>query len=197
MREGRQPVMLARRLRRSMTPQEVKLWNWLREGPVIQGFHFRRQMPLGRFIVDFACVRARLVVEIDGSQHGSDRGRLRDGNRDRALTALGFQILRFWNHEVDFEKTVVMDTIHAALERALPPPSPAATPPPRAGEDRNPPDPSPRAGRVAGAAGRVGNGATRSSGSLAPPSPAATPPPQAGEDRNPLDPSPLAGRAGP
>ncbi len=120
MREDRQPLALARRLRRSLTPQEVKLWNWLREGPVLQGFHFRRQAPIGRFIVDFACVKSRLIIEIDGSQHGSDHGRLRDRRRDEALAALGFRVLRFWNHEIGLEKTMVMDTIHAALTGALP-----------------------------------------------------------------------------
>ncbi len=123
---------------------------------MLQGFHFRRQAPIGRFIVDFACVKSRLIIEIDGSQHGSDHGRLRDRRRDEALAALGFRVLRFWNHEIGLEKTMVMDTIHAALTGALPPPSPAATPPPQAGEDRPAPDPSPLAGRVAGEAGRVG-----------------------------------------
>jgi very-short-patch-repair endonuclease len=121
MRENRQPVELARRLRQHMTPQEVKLWNWLRESIVPQGFHFRRQVALNRFIVDFACIRAKIVIEIDGSQHGSDEGLRRDNSRDEALVAMGFRILRFWNHEVDRDKQVVLDTIFHALQDRLPP----------------------------------------------------------------------------
>jgi hypothetical protein len=113
---------------------------------------------------------------------------------------MGFHVLRFWNHEVDFEKSVVMDTICATLERRLPPPSPAAPPPPRAGEDQGAPDPSPLAGRVAGEAGRVGLAhecvptISGSEEENPPPSPAAPPPPRAGEDQGASDPSPLAGR---
>jgi very-short-patch-repair endonuclease len=115
MRERQQPVELARRLRQRMTPQEVKVWNWLREGPVLQGHHFRRQPRIGPYIVDFACLGAGLVVEIDGSQHGLDEGVRVDMLRDEALGRLGYRVLRFWNHEVDLSKEVVMDTIFAAL----------------------------------------------------------------------------------
>jgi very-short-patch-repair endonuclease len=121
MREQRQPVALARHLRKTMTPQEVKLWNWLRESLSPQGFHFRRQVPLGSLIVDFACISARLVIELDGSQHGSPKGQERDSKRDMDLNLLGYRVLRFWNYEIDREKSVVMDTIFAALhERHAP-----------------------------------------------------------------------------
>jgi very-short-patch-repair endonuclease len=104
-----------------MTPQEVKLWNWLREGLSPQGFHFRRQAPIGLYIVDFACLRARLVIELDGSQHGSPAGQESDRKRKRELNLLGYRVLRFWNHEIDREKQSVMDTIFAALhERPAP-----------------------------------------------------------------------------
>jgi very-short-patch-repair endonuclease len=104
-----------------MTPQEVKLWNWLREGLVPQGFHFRRQATIARFIVDFACIHAKVVIEIDGSQHGEPMNAHRDDVRDRTLNALGFRVLRFWNHEIDREKQVVMDTIFASLHAATAP----------------------------------------------------------------------------
>jgi very-short-patch-repair endonuclease len=115
MPRSRLPVDLARNLRKRLTPQELKLWNWMREGPVRQGHHFRRQVPIGRFIVDFACLKPALIIEVDGNQHGSDLGRLRDAARDRWLASAGYRVLRFSNHDVDHAKEVVMDTILAAL----------------------------------------------------------------------------------
>jgi len=113
------PSSLPRRLRKVLTPQEVKLWNWLREGFRPLGFHFRRQVPIASFIVDFACLKHDLIVEADGGHHGSDDGLRSDADRDAVLSALGFRVLRFWNHEIDRGKTIVMDTILAALERRL------------------------------------------------------------------------------
>jgi very-short-patch-repair endonuclease len=108
-----------RRLRKMLTPQEVKLWNWLRESMRPQGYHFRRQVPIDRFIVDFACLKAKLIIEIDGGGHGTDSGQAADAARDHILEARGFRVLRFWNHDIDFQKVVVMDTILAALESML------------------------------------------------------------------------------
>jgi very-short-patch-repair endonuclease len=110
---------MPRRLRKQLTPQEVKLWNWLREGFRPLGFHFRRQVPIGAFIVDFACLKHDVIIEADGGGHGSDDALRRDAERDAALSALGFRVLRFWNHEIDREKSIVMDTILAALEKRL------------------------------------------------------------------------------
>jgi very-short-patch-repair endonuclease len=108
---------LSRRLRKQLTPHEVKLWNWLREGPGLQGYHFRRQVAVGRFVADFACLKARLIVELDGGQHGLLVHQIKDQARDQFLKLQGFKVLRFWNHEVDREKQMVMDTIYAALIR--------------------------------------------------------------------------------
>lgn len=91
---------MARRLRKEMTPQEVKLWVHLRKLKE-NGHKFRRQVPLRGYIVDFACFDAKLVVEIDGSQHGSPEGLRRDQMRDETLERGGFRVLRFWNNEVD------------------------------------------------------------------------------------------------
>lgn len=114
-----------------MTPHEVKLWNWLRETIVPAGFHMRRQVAIGDYIVDFACLAARLVIEVDGEQHGTDAGRSADGLRDERLAELGYRVLRFTNREIDREKRVVLDTIYAALSaRAGPHPSPSAPPSP-------------------------------------------------------------------
>jgi very-short-patch-repair endonuclease len=91
---------LARNLRKTMTHQEVKLWVRLRELREL-GFHFRRQSPIARYIVDFECRRRRLVIEVDGMQHGFDQNRMRDAVRDRTLNELGYRILRFANPEID------------------------------------------------------------------------------------------------
>ncbi|MGL5840155.1 MAG: endonuclease domain-containing protein [Sphingorhabdus sp.] len=89
----------ARRLRRDMTGQERKLWRVLREN--FPKAHFRKQVPMGAYTVDFACHRAKLIIEIDGSQHGTDKGVAHDAVRTRFLEAEGYRVLRFWNNEVD------------------------------------------------------------------------------------------------
>ncbi len=80
----------ARWLRNHMTPQEVKLWVHLRYFKE-QGFHFRRQAPIGPLIVDFAEKTRRLVIEVDGSQHGFPGGAADDLSRDRYLSNLGWK----------------------------------------------------------------------------------------------------------
>ncbi len=103
-----------------MTPQEIKLWLRLRLLRP-QGLHFRRQVPLAGFIVDFACLKAMLVIEVDGEQHGLPDGIARDGRRDAALSDAGFRVLRFWNHEVERGLTDVIESIYrAAVERRPP-----------------------------------------------------------------------------
>jgi very-short-patch-repair endonuclease len=123
-----------------MTPQEVKLWNWLREQIVPAGFHMRRQVPIDCYIVDFACLPARLVIELDGAQHGSAEGLQADALRDKRLAALGYEVLRFSNHAVDHQKPSVLETIYAALVRrhAAEPTRPAlrAGHPPLQGRDQ-------------------------------------------------------------
>ena len=99
-----------------MTPQEVKLWVRLRELRE-QGHHFRRQVPKGPYILDFACLRAGLIVEVDGAQHGFDAHVTRDAARDRLLAHRGFRTLRFWNNEIDQNLDGVVETIWNALQR--------------------------------------------------------------------------------
>ena len=88
----------ARRMRRGMTRAEVLLWAKLRGGAI--GYRFRRQAPVGPFVVDFACVEARLVVEIDGATHATAEEVGRDDARTRYLDHEGWRVLRFWNWEV-------------------------------------------------------------------------------------------------
>jgi very-short-patch-repair endonuclease len=115
----------ARQLRKSMTPQEVKLWVQLRALRQ-QGHHFRRQVPKGRYILDFACLRSGLIIEVDGAQHGFDANTLRDTRRDRYLAERGFRTLRFWNNEIDENLDGVIETIWHALQQTKKDASPRA-----------------------------------------------------------------------
>jgi very-short-patch-repair endonuclease len=99
----------ARALRRELTEAEVALWRALRDRR-LAATKWRRQFPMGPFIVDFVCLERRVVVECDGSQHA---GSTRDGHRDAWLAREGFQVVRFWNHEVLKERRNVIDTILA------------------------------------------------------------------------------------
>jgi very-short-patch-repair endonuclease len=125
----------ARALRKRLTPQEVKLWVKLRALKPL-GYHFRRQAPVGRFIVDFICFHAKLVIEADGGQHGLPDGAHADQARDSFLRSQGFRILRFWNSEIDGNLNGVMTQILCVLPP--PPDPPAAGHPPHKGEGQRP-----------------------------------------------------------
>jgi very-short-patch-repair endonuclease len=124
---------IARRLRKTMTQQEVKLWVHLRSWRK-RGFHFRRQSPREGYIVDFVCMRHRLVVEVDGGQHSFDAHAAKDVRRDRNLEGSGFRVLRFWNNEIDRNLDGVLTTIDDALRETTPPGGPSDRHPPPAGE---------------------------------------------------------------
>lgn len=83
-----------------MTTQERKLWNIIRNSQ-IDGLKFKRQVPIGDYIVDFLCVEKMLVIEIDGSQHNTEKVMLYDTKRTEYLNKRGFKVLRFWNNEID------------------------------------------------------------------------------------------------
>jgi very-short-patch-repair endonuclease len=121
----------ARRLRRSMTPQEVKLWVRLREMRT-RGIHFRRQVPRDEYILDFACLRRRVIVEVDGGQHGHGRQGVHDVKRDEYFRRRGFEVLRFWNHEIDSNLDGVIETIYRVSQSRAPTPASlrSADPPP-------------------------------------------------------------------
>jgi very-short-patch-repair endonuclease len=105
----------ARALRKSLTPQEVKLWVKLRELKSL-GFHFRRQAPIGRYIVDFVLFRSQLVIEADGGQHGMPEGAQSNQVRDDFLQSQGFRVLRFWNSDIDANLEGVMESILSELK---------------------------------------------------------------------------------
>ena len=106
----------ARALRKRLTPQEVKLWVKPRELKPL-GFHFRRQAPIGPYIVDFVSFRSQLVIEADGGQHGTHEGTQSDQVRDAFLQSHGFRILRFWNSDIDANLAGVMESILSALKQ--------------------------------------------------------------------------------
>ena len=104
----------ARRLRARTTDTEDRLWRGLRRFSM-SGSHFRRQVPVGPFVADFACLAARLIIEVDGSQHAAAAQTERDAQRTRWLEAEGYRILRFWNNDVAENINGVLETIYAAL----------------------------------------------------------------------------------
>ncbi len=89
----------AKSMRSALTDAELKLWNELRANRLM-GLPFRRQMPIAGYVADFACSSKRLIVELDGSQHGDDEAVRKDAVRTRTLEDLGWTVLRFWNDDV-------------------------------------------------------------------------------------------------
>ena len=92
--------ILARKLRQNQTPQETKMWNILRNQQ-IKGCKFRRQYPIGEYIVDFVCKEIKLIIEIDGGQHNTPEQINYDKKRTKYLNSKGYKVLRFWNNEID------------------------------------------------------------------------------------------------
>jgi very-short-patch-repair endonuclease len=124
----------ARRLRKEMTEAEVVLWTYLRERK-LNGFKFRRQHPVGPYVADFACLSARLIVEVDGATHSTPEELAHDDKRTEFWGAQGWRVLRVSNLDV-FDN---MDGVWRTIEHWLPPPAAARPPPPRAGEETGAP----------------------------------------------------------
>jgi very-short-patch-repair endonuclease len=114
-------VNKARRLRRDQTDAERALWFRLRDRR-LSGLKFRRQMPVDRYVVDFCCESARLIVEVDGGQHGSRSAR--DVQRTATLEARGYLIIRFWNSEVLRNVDGVLQAIVETANPVPPHPNP-------------------------------------------------------------------------
>jgi len=127
MRTG-QKTKIARRLRTNPTEAEKRLWRRLRMQQ-IQRARFRRQVPIGPFVVDFACIDCRLIVELDGGQHGSQIET--DNQRTAWLSERGWRVLRFWNNEVFENMDGILERIASALATGD---CPHPVPPPHAGE---------------------------------------------------------------
>ncbi|MCI0673590.1 MAG: endonuclease domain-containing protein, partial [Myxococcaceae bacterium] len=122
------PALLraARDLRAHLTNAEHALWACIRRKQ-LRGFRFRRQHPVAQYVLDFYCPAARLAVEVDGGQHGTDGGRARDAARAAFLGGQGIRVLRFWNSDVQANLEGVLVRIWEALREAEggpPPPTP-------------------------------------------------------------------------
>jgi len=101
----------AKKLRANTTPHERALWRALKELPV-EGTHFRRQAPIGPYVVDFFCPARRLTVELDGGHHNDDATAARDSERQAWLEQQGYRVIRFWNSEVTGDLDAVMEKIY-------------------------------------------------------------------------------------
>jgi len=101
-------IPLARNLRKEMTLPERKLWRYLR-AKQINNLKFRRQQPIGKYIVDFVCFEKKLVIEIDGGQHFDNKEK--DFRRTQWLNERCYKVVRFWNNEVLNHCSAVVDEI--------------------------------------------------------------------------------------
>jgi very-short-patch-repair endonuclease len=104
----------ARRLRSNATGAEAVLWRYLHKLET-RGTHFRRQVAIGPYVADFACMAARLVIELDGSHHGLEPTKEHDEQRTLWLEAQRYRVIRFWNNDVLHNMEGVLETIYAAL----------------------------------------------------------------------------------
>ena len=107
-------IQLAKNLRNNSTKQEVILWQYLK-GKQLCGVKFRRQQPIGNYIVDFVSMSEKIIIELDGSQHNSDDGQLYDKERDNFLSDLGYKVIRIWNNDIDNNIEGVIDSIRSAI----------------------------------------------------------------------------------
>lgn len=105
----------ARKLRREQTDVERRLWYALRNRQAGK-LKFRRQQPLGPYIVDFVCFEKKLIVELDGSQHALPENVAKDLARTAFLEAQGYRIIRFWNHDVNEDIDCVIEAIYRAAQ---------------------------------------------------------------------------------
>lgn len=109
----------SKQLRKEMTPEELRLWYLLR-GRRFFGYKFRRQMPIGTYIVDFACFKAKLIIELDGGQHQDEEAY--DLRRTAFLKANGWEVIRFWNNEFRVNEEEVLIAIMQRLQCLMPSP---------------------------------------------------------------------------
>jgi very-short-patch-repair endonuclease len=110
------PRDTARRLRANATEAEQKLWSQLRKRQ-LYGFQFRRQYSIAPFFVDFICLEARLIIEVDGAQHADQKEQ--DQSRSEFLHTSGYHVLRFWNFEVLSHVDSVVERIAEVLRQTM------------------------------------------------------------------------------
>ncbi|MFQ6030978.1 MAG: endonuclease domain-containing protein [Dehalococcoidia bacterium] len=105
----------ARELRAKLTDAERRLWDQLR-GRQLGHYKFRRQQPVGPYIVDFVCFEKKLILELDGGQHNRSEQAAYDSVRTAWLESQGFKVLRFWNNQIFNELESVKSYLREALE---------------------------------------------------------------------------------
>jgi len=114
---------LARKLRRSSTDTESRLWLHLKNRN-LGGFKFRRQHPIPPYVVDFVCIEQKLIVELDGGQHAEQTAH--DAERTAWLESKGFRVIRFWDNDALKQTEVVLEEILRQLNTPHPSPLPAS-----------------------------------------------------------------------
>lgn len=116
MKKNSEALPMAKELRRNMTPHERKLWYlFLRNYPV----KIYKQRIIDSYIVDFYCASAKLVIEIDGSQHYTEEGQVYDEKRSDCLKRYGLEVIRFSNREIDRQFDAVCEKIHMVIQSRL------------------------------------------------------------------------------
>jgi very-short-patch-repair endonuclease len=118
----------ARQLRKKETWAEKLVWRWLRNRR-FNGYKFRRQHPIGDYLLDFFCEEAELAIELDGSGHGYPGQRNHDVEREKFLKSRGIKTLRFWNSHLLRNAQSIRDTIFKELQKRAPHPLPDYTQP--------------------------------------------------------------------
>lgn len=108
-------IQIARKLRKRSTPQETILWSRLRNRR-LQDYKFRRQFPVGKYVVDFCCYEKRLVIELDGGQHNFHKQIKHDREKGEFFKHRGFKMLRFWNNDLKDNLQGVLSKILEALK---------------------------------------------------------------------------------
>src|SRR5262249_48816638 len=126
---SRKQRVRARSLRANSTDAEQIIWSL--RAHRMNGASFRRQAPIGPYVVDFVCHAARRVIELDGGQHFESKQEQREARRDAYLAGKGFRVLRFNNHDVMTNRRGVLETIAAVIELGWTPPTPPPPSPPR------------------------------------------------------------------
>lgn len=101
---------IARNLRKNATKEEQIIWSILRNRQ-LNNCKFKRQVPIGNYIVDFVCEEKKLIIEIDGGQHNIDENIQKDNNRTSFLNQKGYNVLRFWNNDINKNIDGVIDKI--------------------------------------------------------------------------------------
>jgi len=112
MKKNEKLTTYARSLRKNMTDAEDLIWYHLR-GRRLQGFKFKRQVPIGEYIVDFVCHHKKLIIELDGGQHAEALAY--DEKRTCFLESKGYKVIRFWNNEVFRETEAMLEVIMTEL----------------------------------------------------------------------------------